>query len=234
MRDDPNKLNIRQAPGNDRLDRLTRSAGTRTLNPLYSRFIRSMRIVLPIIALSIAAVVFTWGNINEEKIKTLEEQIELPQSVGKNELLDPRFESTDDQQQPYTITAKRAIQGETNDDLIILEEPLGDILLESGNWIAIEAEQGAFRQDNQRLLLKGMVKIFHDQGYQLETEQLNVDVKESTAWSETDVYVQGPEGNIQAIGLQANQGAGHLVFNGPAKLTLTRIGDTFNPAGPQP
>lgn len=214
-------LKIKGNKNEKRLDRLTRTSEKKAYNPSYTKFIRSMRIVLPLVAVAIAAIVFTWTTVQEEQLADLQAQIEMPQQIGKNELLDPRFESRDEKNQPYTITAKRAIQGETNENLIILEEPLADMLLSSGNWIAIEARQGAFRRDNLRLLLKGAVRIFHDQGYQLETEQLNIDIKENIAWSETDVYVQGPEGFLEAKGLQAEQNKGNLVFAGPAKLTLT-------------
>ena len=106
-----------------------------------------MRLVLPLFALSLLAIVFSWGTFTQDDILPQIDPAEAPQTIGKNELLNPRFESNDDKNQPYTITAKRAIQGETNEDLVILEDPLADILLENGNWIAIKAEQGAYHLD---------------------------------------------------------------------------------------
>lgn len=191
-------------------------------NPKYTKFIRWMRLILPMIAMIMVAVVFTWSNMRDDNIVPVQEETGAPKTIGKNELLNPRFESTDEKKQPYTITAQRAIQGKANEDLIILEQPLADMLLKNGNWVAIQADKGAFRQDNQRLFLNGTVRLFHDQGYQLETAQLYVDLEKNTAWSDVDVHGQGPAGTLDAKGLKADANSGHLVFEGPATLVLSQ------------
>jgi len=184
----------------------------------YSRFIRWARLILPIIAVSIITIVLTWDNTTQD-IKAIKQEGNAP-TIGKNELLNPRFESKDKKDQPYTITAKRAIQGETNDNLIILEQPLADILLNSDHWLAIKAKQGAYRQDTNRLLLTGDVQLFHDAGYQMNTEELNVNMETNDAWSEVDIYGQGPRGEIEAKGVDASSTNQTLKFTGPAKLTI--------------
>lgn len=209
----------------ERRERLGQSAGApgaAPYNPGYSLLIRRLRLVLPLAALAIAAVVFTWGSMSETRIIPAIEDTALPKILGKNELLNPRFESTDEKNQPYTITAERAVQGEANDNLIILEKPVGDMLLSSGNRVALKADNGAFRQDTQRLFLRGHVRMLHDAGYEMETAQLQVDLAKSTAWSEDPVSGRGPAGTLEATGLQASTPDGHLIFNGPAKLVLNR------------
>ncbi len=203
-----------------RLERLSGASNARAYNPKYSKFIRLMRLILPLFALVIVGLVFAWGNMSDDNIVPVE-SAKAPKSIGKNELLNPRFESVDDKKQPYTITAKRAMQGEENEDYILLKEPLADIMLNSGNWVAIKSVEGGFSQDHQRLLLRGGVEMFHDDGYQMRTPILNVDLEAGTAWSEDDVSGQGPAGTIEAKGLQLDNNKGELIFTGPAKLTLT-------------
>ena len=205
----------------DRQERLSAARDPRQAdyNPKHSLFIRRMRLILPIIAAIIMTVVFAWSNMSDENIIPAESP-KAPKTIGKNELLNPRFESVDEKAQPYTITADRAQQGSDNEDLIILEKPLADILLNSGNWLAVKSQQGAFLQETQRLLLKGDVEMFHDQGYQMQMTELHVDLDKNTAWSETDVYGQGPAGTLNAKGLKADNIKGNLIFTGPAKLVL--------------
>lgn len=204
----------------NRLDRISQNAdaASRIYNQNYSRFIRWARLILPVFAVAIIAVVMTWDNTTQD-IKAIKQETSAP-TIGKNELLNPRFESKDQKDQPYTITAKRAVQGETNDNLIILEEPLADMLLKSGAWLAAKAKQGAYRQDTNRLLLTGDVQLFHDAGYQMNTEELNVNMETNDAWSEVDVYGQGPRGEIEAKGVDASSSKQTLKFIGPAKLTI--------------
>ena len=101
---------------------------------------------------------------------------------------------------------------------------MADLLLKEGNWMAARAAQGAFRQKTRLLLLKGHVQLFHDTGYLMETEQLHIDMKDSTAWSNASVHGQGPAGTLEAQGLEANNNTHTLIFKGPAKLVIRQNG----------
>ena len=209
-----------QEPQNDRLSRIaSNNTRTQTVNVGYSKFIRTMKMALPLVAVILTVIVFVWST-NEEELVPAQTDAKATRTIGKNELLSPHFNSIDNKDQPYTIKAKRAIQGEANENLIILEEPIGDILLENGTWIAIEADQGAYRQDNQRLLLKGNVNLYHDQGYQLTTEQLHIDMENNTLWSKQPVSGHGPAGTIEATGMRGDNNTGVINFEGRAKLTI--------------
>lgn len=221
-----------QAQSQERLERLSRRPTKKAQNNTrHSAFIRRMRIVLPLIAGVIIAILFAWHSFQNSVIPTLEDAVEIPKSVGKNELINPRFESIDKKQQPYTITAERAVQEKNNENLVILEKPDGDMMLKDGAWVALRADQGAFRQDSQQLFLKGAVEIFHDLGYQLKTEQLHINIKNHTAWSDVDIYIHGPKGTLEARGLKANSESEHLIFTGPARLVLINTSNTITPKG---
>ena len=208
----------------DRLEAITQreQAMRPGLSRVHSRFIRMMKLFLPVLALGIIAVLFIVTGTDQDSAQIVErtQQETAQPAFGQNELINPRFESMDDKRQPYTITAARAIQGEEQDNLILLEQPLADMLLNNGRWVAIESLKGAYRQDTGRLLLSGQVKIYHDAGYQILTEELNVDLESATALSQTAIAAQGPAGTLEATGVQADNIAGKVVFNGPIKLVI--------------
>lgn len=189
-------------------------------NALYSKFIRWMRLALPLLALGITAVVFTWDNDRGQKFMPPEQESIIPKTAGKNELLNPRFENTDEQGRSYTLTARRAVQDEKDEKVVLLEKPMADMTMANGHWIAIQSHEGAFEQSQRKLLLRGDVILFHDGGYQLKTAELRLDMQNDEAVSETDVSAQGPEGTLDAKGLRGNNIDGTLVFTGPAKLVL--------------
>jgi len=188
----------------------------------YSRFIRRTRLVLPIIALILIAVVLSWPNMDVNKDFIIEDTSGSPQDAASNALINPRFESVDPNNQPYTIIAARAVQSQDNENLVLLEKPSGDITLNSGNWLAIEADKGAYRQSEQQFLLQDNVNIFHDEGYQLQTAQLHLDFIKNMAWSDHDVRALGPRGTIEATGLQASGKDELIIFHGPAKMVIKR------------
>jgi lipopolysaccharide export system protein LptC len=204
-----------------RLHRLSGHAREkRGFNTKHSRFIKRMRVAMPLAALCIIAVLFSWNVLNKETLVPKLKESKNSQSITKNELLSPRFDSVDAKNQPYSITAKKATQNENDDKLILLEAPLADMTLKSGRWLAIEAEQGAYDQTSQHLLLKGNVNLYHDEGYLMQTAELDVDMDKELAWSNTTVKGQGPMGLLDATGLKADSKAGTLFFKGPAKLVL--------------
>ncbi|MEZ5813913.1 MAG: LPS export ABC transporter periplasmic protein LptC [Alphaproteobacteria bacterium] len=211
-----------------KLSGLSRSDNdTRRKDQGYSAFIRSMRIVLPLTALAIIAVLFSWNIFRPDEIAPAKPGSETAKTIGKNELLNPRFDSVDAKNRPYTITAARALQGADN-ELMLLDAPMADIILRNGNWLAVKSRQGAFRQETQRLLLKDDVRLFHDEGYSAKTQELDVDLKAGTARSDVKITGHGPLGTLDASGMYADSKAGHLIFTGPAKIVFYDTGGSSN------
>lgn len=213
-----------ETPQKDRLGHLGKARNKRVFNPAYSRFVRIMRFVLPVSALAIMVVVIAWPRMEASivPLKTSMEPVEIEQLVSRNELINPRFESEDDRSQPYTITATRAIQSIENADAVLLEEPKADITLRSGTWVAIEANQGTYRQNAQNLLLEGDVRLYHDEGYRMHTPRMMMNLPSRHARSDERVTGQGPGGSIEASGFQLHAESETLIFTGPATLVINR------------
>ena len=209
-----------------RLERLSRRVDhSAETNAGYTRFVRAMRLALPSAALILLTVLFVDTGVNEATIAPMEEG-EAPmvkdKRIAKNELLNPKFESRDKENQPYKITADRAIQGEVNKDLIMLERPVGVMDMGAGAQVQVVSDTGAYRQDTERFLLEGAVVMQHSDGYTLNTEEAHIDLKRNFAWSEKDVLGIGPDMVIDAKGVRANGETGEVVFAGPAKLVLEK------------
>lgn len=204
----------------DKVAQLTAPAReARKHNPAYSKIVRRLRLILPTIAFAIMAIVFTWGKRDEPLMEvTPSEKIETV--MGKNELINPRFEGSDEKNQPYTLTADRAVQDEKDSKLILLEKPKADLAMNGGNWVAFESTEGAFQQAEGKILLRGGVRFFHDGGYQMDTPELHININDETAITDKDVHVQGPEGTLTAKGLEGRNKENILIFKGPAKLVL--------------
>lgn len=187
----------------------------------YTTFVRIMRLALPLVAIGIIGLLLSWTRV-EETMAPIPKEAVVPQTVGKNELVNPRFESMDEKNQPFTITAQRAVQSARDPSVVLLDAPVADITLTNGTWLAAAADRGAYRQNADKLLLQGKVRLSHDEGYEVTTDKLLVNLKSREAWSDEPVYGQGPAGTLQATGLQAHAGTEQLVFTGPVKLVLNR------------
>jgi len=204
-----------------RLERLSQHTRAHPVhyNAHYSKLVRRLRFMLPIVALMIIGLLFAWPNMQDQNIPTIENEAKKTLS-GRKELLNPVFESVDSKNQPYKVIAKRAIQGETDENLIMLEQPTGKVTIQSGEILDVIAINGAYRQDIHRLFLKGAVELVYGDQYKLETEELDIDMKQSQAWSKHNVRATGSIGVLTAAGLEARNNEGLLIFTGPAQLIL--------------
>lgn len=190
-----------------------------------STAVKKLRLILPIVAGLIITVMFVWADMENVAPPQRKEKV-APQSVGRNELINPRFESEDTSQQPYTITAAKAFQQSENLNLVLLDKPVADISLKDKSWLAIEADKGEFEQVKQTLVLQDNVKLFHDKGYEMTLDRVDMNIVEETATSTSPVSGHGPVGTIKAAGLVANGKTGVLSFTGPATLILNQSSST--------
>lgn len=206
------------------LDLLTRREWTLALHgEAHTRFVRRMRMAMPLAAFAIIATLLAWPQMGRNIQPANQDSIDGVSSSGQNEVLNPRFESRDEDRQPYTITASSAVQNNQNPDEVFLETPLADITLNSGKWIAVESRKGLFDQKKRFLSLRGNVRLYHDDGYEIVTQSLDIDLAARTAQSTQPVSGQGPAGSIDAQGgLTADSDSGTLVLKGPARLVLNR------------
>ncbi len=209
-----------------RMNRLSQRAFEDKDGGGYTLFVRVMRLILPVFAIVIVCLLYFRSGSQESAIIPVEEQKIVEdvkdQRISRNELLNPNFESTDREGQPYKITAERAIQGELNKDLIMLDRPVGEMVMQNGAVINMQSDTGAYRQDTERFFLEGNVFLRHDAGYVLKSQEAHIDLKENFAWSDQDVFASGPDVSIDAKGIQANGQSGEVIFQGPVKLLLDK------------
>lgn len=219
--------------GQKRLERLGRFSADKqvTHSAGYTSFIRRMRLVLPLVAVCIIVALITWPDQRSTVAILEEDQKESLQTIRKNELSNPKFQSVDDKNQPFTITADKAVQADNNEDILLLERPVGELVLNTGGRVTLKSERGKYWQMQEQLKLTNNVELENSDGYTMSTAQLDIDMDAGTARSEADVSGFGPAGTLVAKGLSVNNATGILVFNGPARLVLKDAGSLQGLAG---
>lgn len=207
-----------------RAERLTRRNRDGTVNHGYTKFVRVMRLALPVAAAVVILVVFLRMGGTEENIKAVDVQPDTPEiekeDVARNELVNPKFVSVDHKNQPFEIVAERAVQGDGDKDLILLDQPVGKMTLSGGADVKMSSISGRYRQETEKFFLEGDVLLEHSDGYKLESSEAHIDMDKNFAWSEKDVVASGPDINIDAKGLSVNGQTGEIVFKGPAMLVF--------------
>ena len=190
----------------------------------YSRFVALMRITLPATAGAIIILVITWPQIGkEEKTFRLGISNVKVQNTSGQHLINPRFSSADSKKQPFNLTARIATQQNTNPDLVNLTLPKADITTSEGTWIALSAKLGLYNREAGTLTLKGGVSLFHDSGYELNTNVANLNLSKGTAEGNVPIIGHGPNGTIRGSGFKIIGRGKKIKFMGKSKIVLYPI-----------
>lgn len=213
----------------DKLDWVT-SGERRKAGKAYTRFVRVMRYILPLVAIALTVVIILWEDMGAQVSRGEQARLMPEVEEARGELLKPQFDSTDTQGRPYTVSADRAVLDQANPTAMNLESPHAVIHMDDDASIEGQAQSGVYEQEAGRLFLQGAVELKHSVGYRLQSDELRIDLKAGQAFSDLPVTVEGDMGRIDASGLEADNGRGLLVFKGPAKLILVNAG-RLHPGG---
>lgn len=192
----------------------------------YSRMVDMLRWVLPVVIVIGLCTLLLWPMWQANKISAV--MIENVPNLMVDKL---NLTGTDQDGQPYALTADRALQAANTKNLVDLEKPKGEITLKGGAWVAGIADRGRIDQNSNKLWLGGNVELFHDKGYRFNSDEMNVDINKSAAWGEQPVTIQGNFGQIEGSGFRLLDGGKTVIVTGPAKakLSLQRLGTSDKP-----
>ena len=187
----------------------------------YSRYVLFMKLLLPGIALGLTSMLFLWPQIKVSdspfsiNFKTIQTS-----NTDDLSMINARFVGTDNKNQPFSITADMAKNIRLGGTSLELEMPKADIGTNDGNWLVIIANNGVYHQKSQTLDLLGSVNLFHDSGYEFNTEKATVDLIKGVAISNTLINGQGPFGTLTAEGLRIEKKNNQFLFKGKTKLVI--------------
>ncbi len=195
--------------------------GPRRYTASYSQFVRAMKFLLPATALLLIGLIVAWPHIEVSDAKFRIGFADLTvKEADDPSMLNPRYIGTDDENQPYSVTAEIARRLAETGNVIELDSPKADILLEDGTWLVLTARRGIYGREAETLDLVGSVVLYHDTGYEFLTEKAKIDLETSSAAGDQPVRGQGPFGNLQAEGFRLVDKGKTIYFTGKSKLVI--------------
>ena len=208
--------------GQDRLGSLRPrdTAQARAHSARYSRIVDYLRWVLPVLVVLGLGALIAWPMWESGHVSAV-----MVDSVPNLMIEKLNLTGTDERNQAYSLTADRALQAANTRNLVDLEKPRGELSLQSGAWVAGQADRGRVDQATKKLWLGGNVELFHDEGYRFFSQEMNVDLPKSTAWGDQPVVIQSTFGTIEGAGFRLLSGGQTVIVTGPAraKLDLQRL-----------
>ncbi|KZB71458.1 MULTISPECIES: LPS export ABC transporter periplasmic protein LptC [Thalassospira] len=207
-------------------DRMPSARRNVRINPFRRVIVNMLKFVLPLIAMTILALVVLWPQIEQVQ----ESGFRLGFSTSPEDLMEnvamskPRFFGVDGNRQPFTVTASEAVETaetETRPDHIYLSAPQADITLNDGSWIAMTANEGFYTEADGILDLVGTVNMYHDQGFEIHTEEAEIAMNSGSASGDVPVDGQGPFGTIASdSGFELEDKGAVIRFLGKSRLVI--------------
>ncbi len=178
---------------------------------------------LPLLAVLVLSAVVLWPEIarmGERTRMSFRRVFSIEAESGR--MMEPRYRGVDERGRPYTLTGSWASQaGPTRIDI---GAPKGDMVLEGGSWMQVEAKRGVFIQHSELLDLSDDVVLYRDDGTSVRTDTAAVDVKQGAAASDDKTHAEGPFGVLDAQGFTLTEKGSAIQFTGPARLIVNGDG----------
>ena len=133
-------------------------------------------------------------------------------------MLKPHYRGVDQRGRPYTFTASAAQQ--TGPEQVVLTDPKGDIVTESGTWVMVQARAGVYMQHQSLLDLSHDVVLYREDGTTLRTQSAEMDVKAGAAAGSEQTHAEGPFGVLDAQGFTLMDKGAVIQFQGPSHLVM--------------
>lgn len=179
----------------------------------YSRFVRVMKRTLPIVAASLTAVVLVFALVPRDLSRMAMKFTHLGAIENDLSMTHPRLTGTDEQGQPFVVTADTAVQDGLGQH-VQLKKVEADITLKDGTWLNIVSDAGLVDNGAHTLDLKGNIGIFSDNGYEAHAPAASVDLKTGIVHGSSHVDAQGPLGTLSADTFEIHRDKKQLFFTG--------------------
>lgn len=132
-----------------------------------------------------------------------------------------RYVGADDKGQQFQITAQNALQRSSSTPIVDIRGIFAELALERGP-LMIAANQGRYNLDTQQVAIDGPIRVKGPDGYNLQTRDVTVNMKNRQLASSGPVAGQMRLGQFQAGHLHADLGERKVVLDGGARLKIVQ------------
>ncbi|MBY0428307.1 MAG: LPS export ABC transporter periplasmic protein LptC [Alphaproteobacteria bacterium] len=180
----------------------------------YSRWVGSLKLILPIAAACILMVLVVLPNVNGSNVQ--------PKQLSATDasMLSPVYTSHDAQNRPYEVTADTAKQKPEAAGVTDLANPKAVIDLENGAKLNAEGQGAIYNENDGSLNVQKGVVLRHSNGTTFTTEEAHIDVNSKNAEGNKPVTLQGNFGEVHGQGFKAIDGGKTIIFTGHSTATL--------------
>ncbi|MCE9650123.1 MAG: LPS export ABC transporter periplasmic protein LptC [Parvibaculum sp.] len=187
----------------------------------HSRFVSTMKVVLPLGAIALMATVLFYSGIFDGRDRLDVTFREISSLNNDLRMVSPRVTGLDKSGRPYLLTADTATQAKGQPSHITLDNVQADLKLsDEADWVSLSSASGLLDTETQVLELRQKIDIYGSSGYEFHGTSGRIDFREGTVSSDEPVQGHGPLGTLRADRMTADNGERKLRFTGHVKVRI--------------
>jgi lipopolysaccharide export system protein LptC len=186
------------------------------------RSVRVLKVALPLIVLVTLGYVGYWWLQSRGTVvdASFLEKVGPSNEKAQVTVQDVKYDGKDDKGRPFSITADSASHADGDDRHVSLKKPLADIVMSSGAYVALTANDGLLDRDADIITLNGDVTLFHDNGLSFQTDSATIDLNAKTAEGNDVVEGQNGDGELVSEGFRVRDDGDTIEFTGKAYVKI--------------
>lgn len=187
----------------------------------HSRFIRVLRVAVPVGAMASVAVLAAIAYFNPFKTPDMTlDTGTLVVSGRKVGMEQPRLTGYTKDALPYELTARLASQDLAQPGVLELNDLRANIQTKDQGKIEISAKTGVYTVKADQLQLVDDILVQTTVGYEARLEQALIDMKKGTIVSDRPVRATFPQGSIESNRLEISESGSVILFSQGVKTVL--------------
>lgn len=185
----------------------------------YSIFVRFMKGALPLAALGLAIVVLVYV-LQPPPARMQMAFQQLSSLVDDLSMQNPRLSGTDNDGQPFVISASRAMPESNGSERVKLQEVIADFSLRDGTAIHVTAGTGLIDTKTRLLQMSGGIHLVSQNGYDATTRSAIADLRTGRIHGESGINANGAFGRITAQRFAMDRSSKQLHFWGNIRMLV--------------
>src|SRR5438132_6528571 len=201
--------------------RLVALSQARSAADRYSRWVALLKVILPVIGVTLLCLVSIWPRIPPllEAMRGEFPAIDL-REARELRMINPRYAGLDRYNRPFLVTAAVGRQVPDRNDVMSLVQPRAVMTLHSGASVVVTAATGIYQSQAQLLDLFQDVNLVHQDTTRFETQRAHLNLSNNTAEGHQPVEGHGPSGDITGEGFLILSKGDTIIFTGQSSLVL--------------
>lgn len=189
----------------------------------HDRVIHFLKLALPAL-IGVVLAFLAFAPLEEkQEVSFLLDKNKVEHAEERMRVQSAQYRGMDDRGRPFVLNARGALQQSSADQVVQISGITAQISLDSGPARLI-ADRGRYDMRTDRVDVMGPVRLTAADGYQLDTRDVEVDLRRRRLVSRGSVDGQMPLGRFSANRLEANLPDRTVVLSGRARVHIVQGG----------